>query len=335
MHSSRENLSQSGGGGGGGGGGSSSNGYGFYGYGSGSAATAGQVSSVGSSLGGMAFVASPSSCSLESHDRQNRRGSFSWLLGWRRSATAEAEAGSGAVRGVSDGRARGHHGSRSGSRGGGGGGSPFLWQASMDCGSSSYNKGSSSSSRRENVNERNNTSNGGGMSATVSRWWRRVVEGRREGSAPDQAGETASLWQSSDADAPDNLYPGFGELSRAEVTYSLRGYRGPATRQERAISDDSSLGGGGGAGGMGGVWEGYRSETGPVRSVRDLCSCRGPEVINYTPAVVAENRESTFSRSIVGMALVLLIPFVSRNGFRFLFRFAKGSLDNMARRRII
>ncbi|CAM9259082.1 unnamed protein product [Ectocarpus sp. 12 AP-2014] len=283
VHSSRENLSQSGGGGGGGG--SSSNGYGFYGYGSWSAATAGQVSSVGSSLGGMAFVASPSSCSLESHDRQNRRGPFSWLLGWRRSATAEAEAGSGAARGVSDGRARGHHRSGSGSRGGGGGGSPFLWQASMDCGSSSsynqgssssynhgssssHNKGSSSSSQRENANETSKASDGGGMGATVSRWWRRVLEGKREGSAPEQAGETASLWQSSVADAPDNWYPGFGELSRAEVTYSLRGYRGPATRQERAISDDSSLGGGGGAGGMGGVWEGYRSETGPVRQTR-------------------------------------------------------------------
>ncbi|CAB1096736.1 unnamed protein product [Ectocarpus sp. CCAP 1310/34] len=264
VHSSRENLSQSGVGGGGGG--SSSIGYGFYGYGSGSAATAGQVSSVGSSLGGMAFVASPSSCSLESHDRQNRRGPFSWLLGWRRSATAEAEAGSGAVRGVSDGRARGHHRSGSGGRGGGGGGSPFLWQASMDCGSSSYIKGSSSS-RRENENEMSKTSDGGGMGKTVSRWWRRVLEGRREGSAPDQAEETASLWQSSDADAPDKWSPGFGELSRAEVMYSLRGYRGPATRQERAISDDSSLGGGG-AGGMGGVWQGYRSETGPVRQTR-------------------------------------------------------------------
>ena len=233
-HNSRENLSQGGGG--------SSNGYGFYG----SVTTAAAASRVGSSLGGMAFVNSPSTPS-DFRDRRNPPrggggggGPFSWLLGWRKGAGGEQAGGRG---------------------GGGSGAPPSLWQRSQEHNNDyiSSTQSTATASRERirsrsldtNIRDENDRGDGGGgggssVVGAVSRWWRGAfdgIAGRRGSAAMERgggdgggaAGEASSLWKTHGSGAATGGSGGgkshlsFGELSRsAEVTYSLRGYEAGA-----------------------------------------------------------------------------------------------------------
>ena len=250
-HNSRENLSQGGGG--------SSNGYGFYG----SVTTAAAASSVGSSLGGMAFVSSPSATPDPHGGRPG--GAFSWLWEWRKSSGGE-RAGAGR-----DNSGRG--------AGFGGGGPPSLWQRSLEHNNDYISSTQSptalheSGSRSLDDNGSRGETGGGGEAGAVSRWWRGVVDavaGRRGGERHGNAsvggegregavGEASSLWKAHGSGGGGGGGGGkshlsFGELSRAtEVTYSLRGYDG---RAEKHGAGDWGQGGpaerrGGGSGRVG------------------------------------------------------------------------------------
>eukprot|EP00752_Nemacystus_decipiens_P005415 g4909.t1 len=249
-HNSRENLSQGGGG--------SSNGYGFYG----SVTTAAAASSVGSSLGGLAFVSSPSTPSdlldRRPSDLLDRRplprggsgdsgggsgggggGVFSWLLGWRKGAGAGGEQA-----GVRGDRERSFGGRSSGGRSAA---PPSLWQR-IDHGQNNDYSSSTraptalheSSSRSLDNGDHDRGENGGGWGgvvAAVSRWWRGAFDGTAGGAREagalmagagggGAAGETSSLWKTHGSGIRGGCMPhrSYGELSRAaEVTYSLRG----------------------------------------------------------------------------------------------------------------
>ncbi len=285
-HNSRDNLSQGGGG--------SSDGYGFYG----SAATAAAASSVGSSLGGTAFLTSPSAPS----EPQSRRAPFGWL----KAAWTKSVLGGGREQ---HGDNTGGWGDHDGRSGGGGGAPPSLWHRSPEHGNE-YVSSRSLEARLNEGGDGDQVNDGDdGTRRGFSWWWRGVVEGRGRqggggggggdggggggggggGPATDHSCQVAgvgqpSLWKRSrPGPAGDGAgagggsgggqsYLSFGELSRApEVTYSLRGLEagvddrggGQSGRgaKKREFSDMRGRGGGGG----GVVGGGARARRSPWR----------------------------------------------------------------------
>ncbi|CAM9895266.1 unnamed protein product, partial [Scytosiphon promiscuus] len=261
--SSVDNLSQGGlGGGGGGGGGGSSNGYGHYTYGGGGGSagtTARGASSIGSSLGGTAFITSPSEPEEERGESQQAGGSlFGWFGRWGKRGPADKNA------------AEGPGGAAAGASG------PSLWQLRTDA--ESYHDYTSGHARSTSLHGRGKGDGGGGgggrdgdgdnaggaadsIVSAVSRWWQGVLEGsRREESDRGRVDEASAMWKTPDMGAGGKSYTSFGELSRAEVTFSLRGYGGASERERGSAGWDWKSGGatdGQGPGWVGVAGQGY------------------------------------------------------------------------------